>query len=412
MRDSERLAPVVDPKSGGRVPGLYVRAGSLVMCRQMMGRRLLRRVSTLRRLQPGEQVSRAMIVEATKFMHAQEQLARAGRWDIMNQTKERREVSTVADLIREYRVAASRLGRPAPDTVARNVASLLLVLRRGLGVDAVEGKALTVLDGQLVKRFADALLAGVAPEGQDSRRRSIVSYLNQARSILAPRMVQEFGGLKLPDLKPFMERAGVVAPPVKKRPFTVAEVEVIRSGARLEHERPDLWPVWFLAYYCALRAGEIAQVRRDWIRKHEVTAQQAQGAAWLNGRGWCWVLDLGADPAARLKNAASAAAIPLADDVAERLLAIGADREWLVPGGTETERRDVVNRDFPKWMREQGWTMDGEYAQAVRRYRSEVWAAVHDGYCAERWLRHSHGGVRSYYDSGLFLARRPLGLAE
>jgi hypothetical protein len=364
---------------------------------------MLRRVSTLRRLEPNEAPSRAMIAEARKFMHAQEDLARAGRWDIINQTKERREVSTVGDLVREYRVAAGRLGRPSEFTVTRNVSSLLLVLRRGLGTDSVEGKALTVLDGALVRRF---------PDGKDSRRRSIVSYLNQARSVLGKQFVQEYGGLRLPELKGFMERAGVVAKPVKKQPFTSAEVEIIRSGASLEHDRPDLWPVWFLAYYCALRAGEISQARPGWVRKHEVTAQQALGAQWLAGRNWCWVLDPGVDVGARLKNAASAAPIPLADDVAERLLQLGAGREWFVLGGSEGERRDVVNRSFPKWMREKGWTIEGEYAQAIRRYRSEVWAAVHDGYCAERWLRHAHGGVRAFYDSGLFLARRPLGLGE
>lgn len=412
MRDSERLIPVVDPKSGERIESIFRRANSLVVAKQIAGKRYLRRVQVLRELAPDEIPTKAMIAQAVAWAVKFEEAVRAGKWEIVRASKDRREVATVEELTREYQRAAGRLGRPSEFTVTRNVSSFLLILRRGLGSETVEKRALTVLEGGLVRKFADAMLAGVAKEDQDSRRRTIVSYLNQARSLLSPRMLQEYGDLELPDFKGFMERAGTVAPQVSKRPFTDAEVTIIKAGAKLEAERPDLYPVWFLAYHCALRAGEISQVRREWCRKHELQAQQQQGAGWLNGRGWCWVLDLGTDPAAQLKNAASAGAIPLADDVAEKFLAMTADRDFAVHGELITQRRDVVNRDFPEWMRGQGWTLAGEYAQAVRRYRSEVWAAVHDGYCAERWLRHAHAGVRKFYDSGLFLSRRPLGLGE
>lgn len=411
MRDCERLVPVL--LDGARVPCLFVRGLSLTVCKQIRGRRYLQRVETAAPLDPGKLPTKQQVRGAVSWMREWEQDVLDGRWEEMRrQEKVAVQMASVGDVLRAYERAAGRLGRPSADTVRMNQGALRKVVRVGLGVEDADRVSAEELTGRLVARFAEAELEGA--EDEVSRRRSIVSWMRQARSVFAPRLVQEYEGLTLPDLKGFLERVPVDAEPVKRAPFTVEEVEIIRGGAGLKGPRPDLYAVWALAYFCALRAGEIVQVRREWIRKRELTAVQAEaGKDWLGGRSWCWVLDLGMDPAAQLKTASSAGAIPLADEVAAEVLGLCEGREFVVPGETETKRRDAVNREFPEWLRKQGWPRAREGVQELRAYRRQVWAQRYDDYAAKRWCRHAVQGVDRHYESSdVFVGRRPLGLAD
>lgn len=401
----------VTDKAGVAVENLYLRGRTLTMMKMVAGKNYCRRIPHMARLAPSTKPTQQQIKEASAWIRQFEGDVLAQRWDVINNSKLRREVSTIGEITAVYRQATQRLGKPSQSTVESNITSLAKILRDGQGIEKPDGHSSMALSGALVVKFADAMLA---VEDSDSRRRSIVSYLRQARSIFKPKLLEEYraAGLSLPDLDGFLKRAGVEATQRKVSPLGPEEVEILRQGAKWKESQPEVYAGWFLCYYLGLRAGEAAQAKTAWLRKHQVTDIERAAAGWLAGRETVWVWDMGNDPSAQLKNTASAGLVPVADDVAEEILRIAGSREHVIPCSSFTGRHDVVNREMPKAMRNLGWNREGEYAQALRQYRYQTWARKYGELIAEMWLRHAIQGVRRFYDSPVYLTKEPLGLAE
>ncbi len=402
---------VID-KSGSTVECLYIRGGrTLTMMKMVAGKNYCRRIPHMARLAPGAKPTQQQIKEASAWIRQFEGDVLAERWDIIRNSKLKREVSTVGDIVAAYRRATTRLGRPTARTVEANIGSLAKVIKDALGVDSVDRQSSAVLSGSTIVKFAQAMLA---VEDNDSRRRSIVSYLRQARSIFKDKLLEEYKaeGLTLPDLDGFLNRAGVEAPKRVVVQLGPQEIEILQKVRELRDSQPDVYAAWFLCYYLGLRAGEVAQARKSWLRQHQVTDVERAASDWLKDRTHVWVWDMGSDPTARLKREASAGIVPVADDVAAELLNIAGDREYVIPFDKYTARHDAVNRSLPKVMRRLGWTRDGEFAQAIRQYRYQVWARKYGELIAEMWLRHAIQGVRRFYDSPVYLTKQPLGLGE
>lgn len=316
-------------------------------------------------------------------------------------------------ICRRYLAIAQARGEPSVKSAENNVRALALVVRRGLGVSEWEDQEASVLTPDLLLKFRDVLLA----EAEDAARgrRSAGSLIRQARCVFKRNIRQELEaeGVVLPlNFQKFLEFSAVSEGRVDRAKFSEREIEIIRSGCSLKESRPDLYAVWFLGYFCALRAGEMENARKDWLRKETVSGPQLQGADWLRalGRDWCWVLDIEGS-----KTEASKAMIPLADDVAEELARIcgGSRTEFILPGDTPTDRLELSHRGLSGWFRDQGWQRV-KTTHELRAYRQQVWAAVHGFETSERWVRHAVRGVAADYLGRLpfHVSRRPLGLGE
>lgn len=334
----------------------------------------------------------------------------------------RREVETVAvasvgEVFDAYEAAAGRLGEPSGNTVRDNMGALRRVLELGSleEVRDVRKVSTSALDVELLRRYASRMLERY--EDEEKGRRVVSSLIRQAKGVFSRRMLQEYEGLKLPDgLRKFLDYAPTRAGRVVREPFTPEEVEVLRRGASLKGERPELYMVWLLGYYCALRAGEMVQAKRSWIVEMPVSEDMREASVWLQSRSTFWCLDLAHDRDFAGKTPAAAGFVPLADDVAGELLAtferLGGG-EFLLKGSTPTGRSELVHRVFSRWMREQGWPEAREKtSHALRAFRQEVWARRYGEGVRAMWSRHAVKGVAAHYVSRLDVSRRPLGLGE
>lgn len=331
------------------------------------------------------------------------------RWDVIRSALNRdvQASATIDKICDVYLDAVQRLGVPEDWVARRN----LWALKRLIEISGVScGHDARVLNGDLIVKFSKKMLDGKSGDELKSAKRTVASYLRQARSIFTPALMEEYRSLHLPDVTSFRNQRGTIAPKVDDRPFTADEVNIIRTGSELKATMPALYPIWFLGYYLGLRRGEIVQARPSWLRKHEITEQDRVSGEWLRDRSFVWVMDLD-DPSAKLKTEHSRGSIPVADDVAEDLLRLSEGREYFVPGATLTDRKNLAGRQFGLWLKGKGWTRRKK-VQELRRYRYQVWTRMYGKLYGEMWCRRSIQGVSQFYDSALYLSRRPLTMNE
>ena len=391
----------VDPSSGK--PILYMDV-------QVHGIRIARSLDTT-------DVAKA-VKEKDKIVERARAAFKAGREDLFWQSlggKLHAVPKVVASKIREvtdlYRAAAMRIG-PQPKTVANNISALWTVIEKGSDMrwnrEDAEARV-DVLTVDLKRRFADVVQAASDDVGRG--KRSIISTLGQADSVFSRAMLQEYSSLTIPDLSAYLRYAPVkLLDDEKKRAvsFTPEQIAIMQSGRELRDTRPDLYAVWFLGFYCALRAGEIEQARTDWIQKRPVDEMMRQTAPWLKHRDFFWVLNL---DAGKVKNTASRGMLPLADDVAAELLRIAGDREYILP---VVDRNALSHDAFSAWMISKGFPPGkGEKkSHALRAYRQRVWRGVRGFDVSEAWVRHRLGGVSKHYLDELVVSAEPLGLDQ
>ncbi len=363
--------------------------------------------------------ARNLELKAAVVAQAQGRLAEFRK--IIGGVKEKRvvvQVATIGAVCAEYERAAMRRGSPSAESVRNNISALRLVIRRGLEEDeeergTLENLGTDVLRPELSRKFAESLLADARGAEEEGRaRRSICSILRQARCVFSRDMLMEFEGrVTLPqDLDRWLRFSPVENVAKEDMDFSAGEVEILKAGAELRESNPAVYAAWFLGYHLALRSGEIAQVRREWLRKYEVPGEVPE---WLQklGRSWCWVLDLKNAQGFDAKSPASRGIVPVADDVAEELLRLSEGREFVVPGDVRAVREDVVGRELSGWIRAQGWKRT-KTTHCLRAFRQQRWLKVHDPHTSEMWVRHEIKGVAAHYLSRVVVSRRPLGLGE
>lgn len=405
---------------GVAVQNLFLRGSSLVWRQQIGGKRVTRAVP-VRRLRQGETLSRDLVKQAVDWMKKAESvvLEDTRGWDAIEGTRARREEASFKQVFETFLAAAKRRGEPREDTARAYVWALRKVVSVALGckVDDVDGLRVSVIGGaaggDVVTDYLEKCKE--ARGDSDSTLRSVKSTVNQARQLFQAGFMEEYEKLKLPDLSKFLHRFVVKVDSSARGQFSAAEIATLESGRDLKESRPDLYAVWFLGYYCALRAGESVQARASWLREYEITPADRQG--WMGERKKVWVLDCGADPDAQLKSAASAGVVPLADDVAEELRRIIAGREFVVPGESASARKHAV-REFSAWLVGKGWAAGKgrKKSHDLRALRMQKWSARYSEAMAKIWQRHEVQGVSRNYlgriSMALVLRKRPLGMAE
>lgn len=394
---------------GEPVPYLFVRNGRLTW-RQTIDKRSYLRAVPLPPIGRDGAVSREMVKEALKWIRNAQSHALAGRRDVLDLSMAHRGAPTVGEICELFRELCGRWGRPEPVTVTGYTSSLAKVAAIITGRERGEGVLISELTGERVGRVVDHYLQTSASER--SARTTAHSTMNQARRVFSRRFCSSPEYLKLnvpPSILGFLKAFVCEKPDARFVPFSQAEVNVLRAGVELREVDPGAYAHWFAGYYLGLRLSEICQIRREWIREHQITDQERAG--WMGGRKKVWVLDLALDPEAKLKTAASAGYVPLHDDVAAELLRIMGSRGWYVPGQSRAERYNAGHRRLNAWLREKGWTREKAH-HSLRAFRLQVWHGKYGEECRAAWGRHSVPGMSKHYVSRLYLAKAPLSLSE
>jgi hypothetical protein len=340
---------------------------------------------------------------------------REGRFEDIQASKLRVAVPvpTIGQICEAYMEQSRTLGRPAPGSARMNCAALRRIVSESTGREA-DGQPATVLGRDLVQRWV-GLRVAAAGDQEASARRTLHSYMRQARSLFARRY--EYKGL--PDVGPFI-RADVGAKPgVIADPWTPREIEVLRSGRELRSGEQNLYAAWFCGYYLGLRVGETAQFRRSWLEHYppERLAEMRQAgllgqtAPEIDAAGiWVAHVQPDRDAGARLKSEFSEGYVPLAPDTHAEIVRMFGDREHLIDGPTWGERRDRIMRGLGAWFRAAGWTRK-KTSHALRAWRMEVWARNVGEGTADNWARHAPARlIQRHYVSRLDLSRSPMGL--
>jgi len=255
---------------------------------------------------------------------------------------------------------------------------------------ALTGDALVAL---LDKRLAecDGSMAQT-----DTARRTVASIAGKARSVVRSELEAEYkaAGIKLPDVADFRDRFLTITPKADVIVPDTGDVQRLKALAdKLPETDPHLYPVWLLAYHCALRAGEIAHSRWNWF-------EQIDGQTWIVIRK---------RPEENYKPKGRPGAVPVPAAAWERLQACRKpDQDYLVDGPTDNWRYDVVRRDFSLWMRAQAWNHKAT-CHALRKWRIQQWREKYDLHIARDWGRHADTSVtQDYYTHSRNASRPPL----
>jgi hypothetical protein len=381
----------------GPVANLYLRGRSLVWRREYRGKQIIRAIP-VRRLREEESGPPADLVkDAVAWMKAAEGRLLRGEYDkLMEETARRREVGTVGELVAEYERVCRENGEPRQATVDANCAAMRRFVRVAAGKLAVDGMSLSVLSKESLRAFQAAKLKELGDK--DSTRRTIASTLRQVRSLVQPRLIQDYK-VRCPDLREFREyylgRVPMKDVPLPPYPLRLATA---RAARRLWLRRDPLYLVWLMAYGLGMRADEMACARWTWIETHMGAPRMA-----LRDRP---------EEDFRVKGVRPGN-VPVHAAVLRRLLAFKAEGStFILPRDGYIGRVNLIQRDFSAWMTSLGWDKvdTSKRAHELRRlFGSRVWAKHGKEECFVR-MRHMSFSTteRSYLNMNLDLTRREL----
>lgn len=313
---------------------------------------------------------------------------KAGRLDVLEASRMKAAVvhCTIGDLLAKYLEAVSFDGVPSMETARNNAQALRKIVSDALGIepDKVDSRSTDVLTAELLEDWARMKIDPVKDdrEAADSARRSVRSYIRQARSVFKRTVTRCYRNLSLPNMTEFLRVLPCSDPAVVRQEYTPLELEILeKRGAELKGAADDLYLVWLLGFNLALRAGEMAAARWSWfmesdgIRQIHVCDRPAEGFYAKGFAGW----------------------VPVHDDVwaeIQRLRRPGD--EYILPGGNDTNRYDLVNRTFATWMRAQGWTRR-HCSHELRAYRGDKWRKELGADVCQDWMRHASIQTQSHY---------------
>lgn len=348
----------------------------------------------------GTPVKATAVVEARRLMEEINRAHREGRWEKLGQLNWRSDAARIGELRERYferieREAVRPPGMAARAAYWRNLRGVVAWARKPEPDDAereaVDELAVSVLTDELVKSFRVNWLSGVSPgdvRGEASRRRSGDSMLRQARACFSAEGLRCYSGLGVPDLAGFLKAGGFGSSAPQHEELSGARLgEMARAAEALKAENPRLYVVHLLAKFLGLRNNEIWAVRVGWFKEIQ----------YQTGGAWQWVLEF-SERCNFLPKGFSFGQVPVKREVMTELAAawraLGVDLEnadaLAVPGATETERRNVVDREHAEWIR--AFVPAEEFAKAgyeLRRWaRQRMAAKYRSREVGEAFIRH------------------------
>jgi len=387
------MKQIIDPNTRENVPNLYLRGNSVVWRKEISGRQIIRAVP-VPRLRDGEKITSKLIQSALSWAKKAETLALVGEWDKLEDSKRKREVCTIGELVAEYRRLCRANGDPRPATVDGNVMALLRLVRDANGKEPAAAAA-SVLNKDTLRAYQAAKLTELGDN--DATRRTVASTVRQARSLVQPRLVQDYK-VRLHDLREFREyHLGRV--PAKEIPLPDAALRkaTMLAARRLWLRRDPLYLVYLLAYYLGMRSDEIANAKWSWVEEHDGSPRMAIKNRPADGF--------------RIKGVRPGN-VPVAPEIWRRLQLFKGGGEYILPRPTYNGRKVLIEREFADWMTGLGWdALDTtKRAHELRRgYGSRVWAKLGKEECYTR-MRHKRFDTteKSYLQLNMSYSRREL----
>lgn len=347
-----------------KLKNLWLRNGVWYLAAVVRGRRIYQSLQSAEADVEGAQRKARMLLGA----------ARDQRWDAIDKTKLRRGFATIGETLRIYAQNAPAHG-VGPNTVRNYRSSLRQVV--GVASDsALEALSTEELSRETIRKYVALKLAagdGISP------RRSIKSTVKQARAFFGRQWALEAyedAGLKLPNLDGFRKSFIVEADPYQYELPPKDLIDATHAAAtKLKDERPDLWPVYLLAYYLGMRAGEIEAARWTWLTQDP------------DGRWWMSVIKR---PGEWKGPKATEGRVPVPTQVKtwlDEVRAATPSREYILAGDYPTHRHVLIGDTFAAWMRGLGWTTV-KAAHELRKLRGSEWYTKRGLAVACAWLRH------------------------
>jgi integrase len=389
-----KLVPVLDSRKK-RIPGLYTRSDRYYLRAQVKGRQRLLASPHDTKLYSMRWAKK----KRDELRHGIEEPAAAPAVAMADAPAKK--PATIEALVDTYRKAAAdrfaTFGKPQPHTVAGNIRSLLIVVRQVNEVDEEQALKvrLGILDGNLVKAYVRKKVEQASSDYtlQKRARVTATSTLTQARSVFAKwtRPYYQADDLVLPDLEEF-KTAGTKErmkkyelPPQALRDKTAA------AALKLLEKRSPLYLVYELAYECGMRSGEIRSARWDWIEENRTPDGTVLHEMNIRTRpDWKGPKNL------------TAHRVPISAELLAELEDLRSDRPenpFILPGGTDNARHNLIRRTFAMWMRKHGWDSKTyvKAAHELRKLAGSRWYTMAGLEWAAKWLGDTPAVVAHYY---------------
>jgi integrase len=355
---------VVSDKTGMRVPHLVLRGGRYYLDITIRKKRYLRRIEQ-DTLGAARATAAAMI--------------RALRANPATTARIREESPSIAALITHYRTAAeyrrSEKESPSVRSSENCIASLLLVLKQGLGTDNPEALNCSALTDELVHKYVKARVeaAGQDLQLRQRARLSAASTMNQARAIFARWAMDHYRSRLVLNVESFLKCSG--AERVVKhyvRPPEALVAATLQGAAALLKDNPDLYTVILLDYTLGLRAGTIENLQWSWffqndgrqfLRLERQMAWKTKGREHtiaVSDKTWTWLVEHKTDPV------------------------------YVIKGANKTQRHNMI-RAASAWIRSMGWD-SRTYTKTNHELRKLFGCVAWDNHgpnWASEWLGHA-----------------------
>jgi integrase len=297
------------------------------------------------------------------------------QFDAIKSTQSRNMSPTVEEILEVYKEIAQARGLKHV-TIREASSRLRKIVSRGIG-DPKKVRLHQLNRNAVLKFVAASRLEEPNPEQLMKWKRTIKSTLRQARAVFAKWAVEEYKSrdLWIPDLDGFMTAEGVSAKGIAKRYERPPEHEVqaiLDSVPEMQQKEPELYAVFLLVYACALRAGEAANARTEWIEKEDAT----------------WTLRIPVDSLYVPKGGRSRY-VPLHPDVAKALIESGIRNGtgYLIAGNSPTARYNRVTKELAAWMRSHDWQRL-KCAHELRALQGSRWYTEQGAEVAQLLLGH------------------------
>jgi integrase len=316
-----------------------------------------------------------------------------GRWEAVEETKQKRKVCTLREITERLEPAVEL--KLAPRTVKAYVRSLSRLVAYGLGmpVDSAPNQSASILTKKLVVDCQRAMLADAGNDllRVDERSESANTIYRSAKAVFGRKVMAAgvYDGLTLPDLAEF--RAVPMLPVLKKDRYELPDQAVLdrlwEDAPRLYETRPRLWLAWKLSVETGMRRGESLAMRWRWFTNRE------DGQAVVR-------VSFESDFVPKGKRERE---IPVRPVLRAEIQALFLERGWpcdpadyVIPKGVQggmglrfgdKERKERGFRGLSEWMKSHGW--DRRQASHELRKVYASWACKEYGaYAAKELLGH------------------------
>lgn len=350
--------------------------------------------------------------EAIEVAKGKIKAAMEGRFDVLKQSQARQTVAVkpvahMRELLRVYKEEIPKRAKIEPATLTRNISALRVMVRAALDRDVFALSSADVCTANVVKAYKEA--------DEEANVTSVNSTLTQARAVFSRQALELYRdrGLRLPaTLEAFLKVPKFRNDrDVSYRPIDRAVLEAIEADALTQPKAVRL--IYVLARIVGMRGREIVWARRSWI---EQWTQGGAEAPWrmaiIRRPAEGFKKPKGKERWVPLTKATCNLIIQLADE-AERESA-SADGSapispsgYLLPGGTKTDRINLVKREAAAWIR----TFLPDRVKGLHELRKQAGSeiATRDGIMAARdWLGHASVTTTEAHYATLLSPLRPL----